>query len=83
MGVSRQEHWSGLPFPSPKGTIERKKESEVAQSCPTLCDPMDYSLPGSSVHGIFQERVLEWVAIALLLLLLLSHISCVQLCATP
>ena len=34
------------------------------QSCPTLCDPMDYSLPGSSAHGIFQARVLEWVAIA-------------------
>ena len=39
-------------------------ESEVAQSCPTLCDPMDCSLPGSSVHGIFQARVLEWGAIA-------------------
>ena len=39
-----------------------KKESEVAQSCPTLCDPMDYSLPDSSVHGIFQARILEWVA---------------------
>ena len=38
--------------------------SEVAQSCPTLCDPMDCSLPGSSVHGIFQARVLEWGAIA-------------------
>ena len=37
---------------------------EVAQSCPTLCDPMDCSLPGSSVHGIFQARVLEWGAIA-------------------
>ena len=37
---------------------------EVAQSCPTLCDPMDCSLPGSSVHGIFQTRVLEWVAIS-------------------
>ena len=37
---------------------------EVAQSCPTLCDPMDCSLPGSSVHGIFQARVLEWVAIS-------------------
>ena len=34
------------------------------QSCPTLCDPMDYSLPGSSVHGILQAKVLEWVAIA-------------------
>ena len=39
-------------------------ESEVTQSCPTLCDPMDYSLPGSSVHGIFQARVLERVAIS-------------------
>ena len=38
--------------------------SEVAQSCPTLCDPMDYSLPGSSVHGIFQAIVLEWIAIS-------------------
>ena len=41
-----------------------KGETEVAQSCPTLSDPMDCSLPGSSVHGIFQARVLEWVAIA-------------------
>ena len=41
-----------------------KSESEVTQSCPTLCDPMDCSLPGSSVHGIFQARVLEWGAIA-------------------
>ena len=40
-----------------------KSESEVTQSCPTLCDPMDYSLPGSSIHGIFQARVLEWGAI--------------------
>ena len=39
-------------------------QSEVAQSCPTLCDPMDCSLPGSSVHGIFQARILEWVAIS-------------------
>ena len=38
--------------------------SEVAQSCPTLCDPMDCSLPGSSVHGIFQAIVLEWIAIS-------------------
>ena len=38
-----------------------KSESEVTQSCPTLCDPMDCSLPGSSVHGIFKARVLEWV----------------------
>ena len=41
-----------------------KSESEVAQSCPTLQDPMDGSLPGSSAHGIFQARVLEWGAIA-------------------
>ena len=41
-----------------------KSESEVAQSCPTLCDPMDCSPPGSSVHGIFQARILEWGAIA-------------------
>ena len=55
---SRQEHWSGLPFPSP--VCER----EVTQSCPTFSDPMDCSLPGSSVHGIVQARVLEWDAIA-------------------
>ena len=41
-----------------------KSKSEVAQSCPTLCNPMDCSLPDSSVHGIFQARVLEWVAFA-------------------
>ena len=41
-----------------------KSESEVSQSCPTLSDPMDCSLPGSSVHGIFQARILEWGAIA-------------------
>ena len=41
-----------------------KSESEVVQSCPTLSDPMDCSLPGSSVHGISQARVLEWGAIA-------------------
>ena len=41
-----------------------KSESEVTQSCPTVSDPMDCSLAGSSAHGIFQPRVLEWVAIA-------------------
>ena len=41
-----------------------KSESEVAQSCPTLSDPVDCSPPGSSVHGIFQARALEWVAIS-------------------
>ena len=62
LGFSRQEHWSGLPFPSPMHGSE--SEREVAQSCPTLSDPMDCSLPGSSVHGIFQARVLEWGVIA-------------------
>ena len=41
-----------------------ESESEVAQSCPTLSDPMDCSLPGSSIHGILQARVLDWGAIA-------------------
>ena len=41
-----------------------ESESDIAQSCPTLCDPMDCSLPRSSIHGIFQARVLEWVAIS-------------------
>ena len=41
-----------------------KVKSEVAQSCPTLCNPVDYSLPGSSVHGILQARILEWAAIS-------------------
>ena len=50
--------------------MKEKSESEVAQSCPTLSDPMDCSLPGSSVHGIFQARVLEWGAIAF------SSVSC-------
>ena len=67
--------------------IKVKSESEVAQSCPTLSDPMDCSLPGSSVYGIFQARVLEWGAIAfsatLPLLPLLSHFSRVRICVTP
>ena len=58
LGFSSQEHWSGLPFPSPM------RKSEVTQSCPTLSDPMDCSPPGSSIHGIFQARVLEWGALA-------------------
>ena len=60
LGFSRQEHWSGLLFPSPV----HESESEVTQLCPTPSNPMDYSLPGSSVHGICQARVLEWGAIA-------------------
>ena len=58
LGFSRQEYWGGLPFPSPM------RDSEVTQLCPTLSDPMDCSLPGSSVHGISQARVLKWGAIA-------------------
>ena len=77
-----------------------KSESEVAQSCPTLSDPMDCSPLGSSIHGPFQARVLKWGAIrsqkkkvksiydpamsllGMLLLLLLSRFSRVQLCVT-
>ena len=49
---------------SPLSVMFAAEWSEVAQSCPTLCDPMDCSLPGSSVHGIFQTRILEWIAIS-------------------
>ena len=51
--TSRLTPWPQLPC-----------ESEVAQSCPTLCDPVDCSPPGSSIHGILQARILEWVAIS-------------------
>ena len=88
MGLSRQEYWSGLPFPSPgdlshPGIELRSPASQagsllseppgkphkypcvkVAQLCPTLCDPTNCSLQGSSIHGVFQARVLEWVAIS-------------------
>ena len=52
-----------------------KSQSEVIQSCPTLSNPMDCSLPGSSIHGIFQARVLEWGAIAFSI----YHATCTQL----
>ena len=74
LGFSRQEHWSGLPFPSPM------HESEVAQSCLTLSDPMDCSPPGSSVHRIFQPRVLEWGATAFIEDLLCSSGDSTQCC---
>ena len=71
MGSSRQEYWSGAPLPSPSYIntssllfVSNLGLGEVAQLCPALCYPMDCSLPGSSIHGIFQARVLEWVAIA-------------------
>ena len=75
----RPQRWQPIRLPRPwdspgKNTgvgchfhiqcMKVKSESEAAQSCLTLSDPMDCSIPGSSVHGIFQARVLEWVAIA-------------------
>ena len=62
LGFSRQEHWSGLRFLLQ--CMKVKSENEVTQSCLTLSDPMDCGPPGSSVHGIFQARVLEWGAMA-------------------
>ena len=56
-----QEHWSGFHFLLQ--CMKVKSESEVAQSCPTLSNPMDCSPPGSFIHGIFQARVLEWGAV--------------------
>ena len=57
-----------------KATISQlESESEVAQSCLTLCDPMDCSLPGSSVHEILQARILEWVAISFSREIFLTH----------
>ena len=61
-----------------------RSESEVAQSCPTLSDPMDCSLPGSSIQGIFQARVLEWGAIAFSVDLFKGlQIGYLQLCLVP
>ena len=57
LGFSRQEHWSRLPFPSLMHESEKWK-------CLTHSNPMDCSLPGSSIHGIFQARAREWVAIS-------------------
>ena len=80
MEFSRQEYWSGLPFPSPGNLPNQGIEprspalqacslpseplqfSSVAQLCPTLCDLMDCNLPGLSVHGVLQARILEWIA---------------------
>ena len=70
-----EAHQAPLPWDSPgKNTevgchfllqcMKVKSESEATQLCPTLSDPMDCSLPGSSIHGIFQARVLEWGATA-------------------
>ena len=67
-------------------TVIAAAAAKSLQSCPTLCDPIDSRPPGSSIHGIFQARVLEWGAIAfsdMTVLLLLSRFSRVRLCATP
>ena len=58
MGFSKQECWSGLPFPSAAAT------AKSLQSCPTLCDSIDSSPPGSPILGILQARTLEWVTIS-------------------
>ena len=75
LGFSRQEHWSGLPFPSPVHESEKWKwsRSVVSDSVQPhgLCSP-----PGSSIHGIFQARVLEWGAIQCKLLVRFSTLSC-------
>ena len=95
LGFSRQEHWSGLPFPSPGDLPDPGIEpgspalqadalpseppgklylladcliiacvhAKSLQSCPTLCDTMDYSPVGCSIHGILQARILEWIAV--------------------
>ena len=62
MGFSRQEYWSKVPLPSL--LIDVAAAAKLLQSCPTLCDPIDDSPPGSAAPGILQARTLEWVAIA-------------------
>ena len=61
---ARTMEWVAISFSNLLQYMKVKSESEVAQSCPTLSDPMDCSLPDSSLHGIFQATVLEWGAIA-------------------
>ena len=64
LGFSRQEYWSELPLPS-LATSSAAAAAESLQSCPTLCDPIDGSPPGSTIPGILKARTLEWVAISL------------------
>ena len=61
---ARTLEWVAISFSNACMKVKSESESEVAQSCPTLSDPMDCSQAGSSVHGSFQARVLEWVAVA-------------------
>ena len=63
MGFSRQEYWSGVPLPSLPYLIAAAAAKSL-QSCPTLCNPIDGSPPGSPVPGILQARTLEWVVIS-------------------
>ena len=62
--VLQADTWPSEPQGKPRSCMASESESEVAQSCPTLCDTMDCSLAGFSLHGILQARVLEWVAIS-------------------
>ena len=65
LGFFRQEHWRGSFISLGKLSIAAAAAAAKSlQSCPTLCDPMDCSLPGFSIHGILQARTLEWVAIS-------------------
>ena len=69
MGYSQPTGWTWVScttgrFFTDWATRERKKESDLAQLCLILCGPMDSSLLGSSIHGVFQARILEWVAIS-------------------
>ena len=64
LGFSRQEYWSGLPLPSPDMYAAAAAAAALLQSCPTLCDPIDRSPPGSPVPEILQARTLEWVSIS-------------------
>ena len=61
---AKQKFWNVPYYSNYHGYEYKKSESEVTQLCPTLCEPMNCSLPGSSVHGILQARILEWVAIS-------------------
>ena len=85
---TRTLEWVALSFSNAwKWKVKVKSESEVAQSCLTLCDPIDGSPPGSPVTGIFQARTLEWVAIsfsnAWKWKVKVKSLSCVRLLATP
>ena len=68
LNLGRWQKMPGVSVPSaslwPQAAGRSESESEVTQSCSTLCDPMDYSLSGPSVHGISQARVLEWIDIS-------------------